>query len=65
MDSEWFSLHVSWESSLTGDFRRYEWHWKWSVSSGGALQQELRVDLKSLNPFLRWELTPKYNLEWS
>jgi hypothetical protein len=33
--------------------------------SAGAPQQELRVDLKSISPFLGWELTPKYNLEWS
>ena len=42
-----------------------DWLWKWSVSSAGMSQQELRVDLKSLNPFLGWGLTPKYTSEWS
>jgi hypothetical protein len=42
-----------------------EWLWEWSVSSAGAPQQELTIDLKSLSPFLGWELTPKYHLEWS
>jgi hypothetical protein len=41
-----------------------EWFWKNGVSLfAGAPQQELRADLKSLNPFLGWKVT--LNIIWS